>query len=63
MYIKSDFDTIEIGIERLKDAVSLKEQMCGNLYYNILEDNCCTIANKLLAMGANRDEISKIMGR
>jgi hypothetical protein len=59
--INKDFETVEQGIEKLKEAVELRNKMGGALYYNILNDDCCDIANKLFEMGADKEEIQKIM--
>lgn len=61
-YLADNFTTIEEGTEALRKAVALRDSMGGDLYYNILNDDCCSIANKLAAAGANRAEIGKILG-
>lgn len=54
--------TVEQGIEKLKESVSLRDQMGGAMYWNILNDDCCELARKLLDMGADRQTLSNILG-
>jgi len=56
------FETLEEGIDKLKQAVSARNQMGGAMYFNMLNDDCCEIGNKLLSMGANKKEIGEIIG-
>lgn len=58
----ADFTTNEEGIEKLKEAVKLRDQMGGAMYWNIMNEDCCEIADKLSRMGADRDQISAILG-
>ena len=60
--MNSQFETIEDGIEKLKAGVSIRNQMGGAMYFNILNDDCCKIANKLLRMGADRKTLGEILG-
>jgi hypothetical protein len=57
-------DTIspEELISKLKDTAKLRNQMGGAMYWNILNDDCCEIANKCIAAGCDRQEIEKILG-
>lgn len=59
--LDANFDNIETGLQKLKDAVSLRNKMGGALYYNILNDDCNEIASKLRNMGADADEINAIL--
>lgn len=59
--LDANFDNIETGLQKLKDAVSLRNKMGGALYYNILNDDCNEIASKLRNMGADADEIIAIL--
>jgi len=61
-YLSDKFESIEQGIEKLKEAVSIRDQMGGAMYYNILNGDCCEMASKLASMGAVREELSKILG-
>lgn len=42
-----DFNTVEEGLESLKKAENIRDQMCGALYYEILTEDCNEIAAKL----------------
>ena len=55
-------ETKEELFEKLKKRVSMRNQMGGALYWNILNDECCQIANNCLAAGLNRSEIESILG-
>ncbi len=50
-------------IKALKDRVSMRNKMCGNLWYNILNDECCQIANRCLELGADKSELDLILGQ
>lgn len=49
-------------INELKNHVRVRDQVGGALYWNVLNDECVRIANKCLSLGANREEISNILG-
>lgn len=53
---------IQKEIEELKAHVKIRSQMGGNLYYNILNDECCQKAQSLADKGVNKDELSEILG-
>lgn len=57
-----EFTTIEEGIEKLKKAVSTRNQMGGALYFNVCEEDCLKIADKLSSMGASKLSIATIGG-
>lgn len=48
--------------EQLKQSVGVRNQMGGAMYWNILNDECCEIANKCLALGIDRSEITPLLG-
>lgn len=58
--MSNDFTTIEEGLEKLKKKVNIRDQMGGVMYWNICNDECCEISNKLLAMGCDRAKIEEI---
>jgi hypothetical protein len=60
--LDTEFKTIEEGIEKLKKAVNTRNQMGGALYFNICEEDCLKIADKLSSMGANKLAIASIGG-
>lgn len=55
------FETVEEGIQKLKKSVAIRNQMGGALYWNILNVDCEKIARKLWMMGADYEEIRKIV--
>lgn len=59
----SKFNSLEEGKEQLKKAVQLRDQMGGALYFNMMNDDCCELGNKLVEMGANKEEIGKLIGK
>ena len=59
--IDKKFETKEEGIEKLKHGVSLRNQMGGSLYWNVVNDDCIRIAGKLLCMGVDRSELQAIL--
>lgn len=52
----------EEALEQLKKSVEIRNQMGGALYWNILNDECCEMANKCLALGIDRSKISFLLG-
>lgn len=50
-------------LEKLRGKVSLRDQMGGSLYWNILNDECCQIANECLANKCERASIEGILGK
>lgn len=57
-----EFTTFEEGLEKLKDAVSIRDKMSGSLYWNILNEDCCEIANEIRKNHGRREEIGEILG-
>jgi len=57
-----EFSTLDEGKEKLKRAIGIRNQMGGALYYNICNDDCAELANKLVVAGADRGEVSTIIG-
>lgn len=58
---QNEFSTAEEGLEKLKGVVSLRNQMGGALYWNIMNDDCLAMAAKLMEMGVEQDELVKII--
>ncbi|HBJ2612319.1 TPA: hypothetical protein LA742_000736 [Clostridium botulinum] len=52
----------EEALEQLKKSVSIRNQMGGAMYWNILNDECCEIANKCFLLGVDRSEITPLLG-
>ncbi|MDD3230540.1 MAG: hypothetical protein PHE09_15175 [Oscillospiraceae bacterium] len=57
-----DFKTPEEGIAKLKKAVSTRDSMGGALYWNVCEEDCLRLADKLTAAGADKQAIAAIGG-
>lgn len=57
-----DFKTTEEGIEMLKKAVAIRNKMGGALYWNICEEDCLKLADRLTAAGADKQAIAAIGG-
>lgn len=52
----------EEAFEQLKKSVGIRNEMGGAMYWNILNDECCEIANKCLSLGVDRSEITPLIG-
>lgn len=57
-----DYNTPEEGLEKLKKAVEIRNQMGGAMYWSICEDDCLRLADKLSAAGVDKDMIASIGG-
>lgn len=57
-----DFNTPEEGITKLKKAVETRNQMGGALYFNVCEEDCLRLADKLTTAGVDKQTIAKIGG-
>lgn len=62
-HLSDNTTSIEDGIESLKQLVSLRDKMGGAMYWNILNDDCCELANILQKMGVDRTVISEILSK
>lgn len=56
-----EFSTKEEGLEKLKDAVRLRNQMGGAMYWNMLNDDCLMMSEKLMGMGVPRADLVDIL--
>lgn len=54
---------MSVALEELRQKVKLRDQMGGALYYNILNDECCQLANKCAQLGCSREDIGSILGK
>ena len=59
--IDTTFETKEQGLEKLKEAVAIRNKMGGALYWNIVNDDCLEIADKLFDIGVTSLEIQQIL--
>lgn len=59
--LDATFETKEQGLEKLKETVAIRNQMSGALYWNIVNDQCLEIADKLSYMGVTSTELREIL--
>ena len=59
--LDKNFETEEDGMKQLEKAVSLRNQMSGALYWNILNDDCYEIAQKLVSIGTERSKVFALL--
>lgn len=57
-----DYVNIEEGLEELKRGIDVRNKMGGALYWNVLNDECLKLADKLVSDGADRNKIAEIGG-
>lgn len=57
-----NYATNEEGIERLKSAVKTRDMMGGAMYWQVCEDDCLRLADKLSASGVDKNLIASIGG-
>jgi GH18 family chitinase len=57
-----EFSTLEDGLEKLKKAVGIRDKMGGAMYWQICEDDCLRLADKLTAAGTDKQLIASIGG-
>ena len=50
-------------LKELKKKVELRDSMGGALYWNIVNDQCCELANKCLEAGVENSVIAGILGK
>lgn len=58
-----DFETTEQGLELLKRTLATRNSIGGALYYNIVNDMCANIANKLFTLSADLNHIESIIAQ
>jgi hypothetical protein len=61
--MSENIKTAEELLKELKEKVNIRDQMGGTLYWNILNDKACTLANECLEAGINRQEIEELLGK
>lgn len=61
LYFKTG-DDVDSLLEALQKTVATRNVMGGALYWNILNEQACEIANRLLALGVDADKIRTISG-
>jgi len=61
-YINADdINNKEDLLNKLKEAVGIRNQMGGALYWNILNDDCIEIAQKCRNFGCDYEEVYSIL--
>lgn len=55
-------ETTEEGIERLKKSVETRNKMGGAMYWNIMNEDVCELANQLSKRGVDQTLLSSIIG-
>lgn len=63
---QAEFTTKDAGIANLKESVKARDQMGGAMYWTLLNEDCCEIANKIVGLGvtpAEKEEIANILGK
>ncbi|HYE80854.1 MAG TPA: hypothetical protein VEG39_01670 [Clostridia bacterium] len=55
-------ESLDVLMDELKEHVKVRNKMSGALYWNILNDECCSIANKCVNLGGDKQVISHILG-
>ena len=59
--IDKSFETIEQGLEKLKDGVEIRNKMGGAMFWNIVNEDCIEMADKLFSMGVEKAELNSIL--
>jgi hypothetical protein len=54
--------TKENALEKLKEVVRVRDRMGGSLYWNVLNEEACQVANKCFTFGYKKAEIEVILG-
>jgi hypothetical protein len=64
IYFDSVFQIHEIdaAMSELKEKVRQRDSMGGDLWWNVLNGECCIIANKCGQLGGDYQEIASILG-
>ena len=47
-------------LKKLKEAIGIRNQMGGALYWNILNDDCIEITRKCISLGCSYEEVNSI---
>ncbi len=56
----ANFTTVEDGEKNLAEAILQRNKMGGAMYYNILNDDCIEIAQKLERLKSKEHKTNKI---
>jgi len=53
-----DINNKEDLLKKLKEAIGIRNQMGGVLYWNIVNDDCIEIARKCMSFGCSYEEVN-----
>ncbi|MDD2564083.1 MAG: hypothetical protein PHU27_07710 [Salinivirgaceae bacterium] len=56
------YTTVEEGIKKLRERVNIRDQMGGALYWNVFNDECMCLGDRLIDDGADGNLIAEIGG-
>ena len=59
---KLDEMSKEEALDQLKKSVEVRNMMGGSMHWNMLNDECCEIANKCAELGVDRSELTDLLG-
>lgn len=54
------YENVDDGIEKLREHVKLRNLMGGAMYWNITNDQCLCLADRLVKDGADKNLIAEI---
>jgi hypothetical protein len=54
--------SLKNAMEMLLRRVAIRDQMGGALYWNILNEECCLIADRCAVLGGDKRKIGSILG-
>ena len=58
-----NFTTVEDGMKELKAAVDRRNRCCGDLYWEVFNDDAAEIAVKIIRLGGNESEVGNELSR
>lgn len=57
------FTDIEVGFQQLISMKEIRDKMCGDLYWQIMMDNCLKIADRLAMLGRVMGNVNEVKQR
>lgn len=57
-----EFTSVDEGIQKLKKAVNMRDQMSGAMYFQMCGEDCLCLADELSALGVDKNVIASIGG-
>jgi hypothetical protein len=52
-----NFKTVEDGLNLLRKAINVRNNMSGAVYWEVVDDECSIIITKLQSLGASDEQI------